>query len=182
MHECPRCKHIQIPRIDINLASNAIELDPNNTALYGEGIEETGESSGDGFENNDEYFTDTDENDDEDISNNNMNNNNKNSEMEGEEEEEKLFDSEGLLSKEDAAKLLVLMNHARTCGQEMHASSRHAEVCKSTKFLMLHIRDCRGVDLHGRDCLLPWCAPCRKMLKHLSQCPEPEGCPVCSPW
>ena len=43
MHECPRCKQIQIPRLDINTPSNAIELDPNTMALYGEGLEDGGE-------------------------------------------------------------------------------------------------------------------------------------------
>ena len=36
-HECPACRKIQIPRIDINNVNNAIELDPNIVALYGEG-------------------------------------------------------------------------------------------------------------------------------------------------
>lgn len=36
-HECPSCRKIQIPRIDITNSNNAIELDPNIIALYGEG-------------------------------------------------------------------------------------------------------------------------------------------------
>eukprot|EP00597_Dinobryon_sp_UTEXLB2267_P003421 CAMPEP_0170066004 /NCGR_PEP_ID=MMETSP0019_2-20121128/5861_1 /TAXON_ID=98059 /ORGANISM="Dinobryon sp., Strain UTEXLB2267" /LENGTH=1056 /DNA_ID=CAMNT_0010272979 /DNA_START=145 /DNA_END=3312 /DNA_ORIENTATION=- len=178
MHECPRCKQIQIPRIDINASSNAIELDPNNIALYGEGIED----SGDDVEGEDCYTDDEESNDCgggvnddqmDSIRNNNSEvahnggkefNNDTNSgdgvvsgAVDGgeEEEEEKPFDGEGTLQKEEASKLLVLMCHARTCTGS-HASAKHADICKSTKFLMLHIRDCKGVDIHGRDCQLPW--------------------------
>lgn len=38
VHECPSCKVSQVPRLDINLACNAIDLDPNIVALYGEEI------------------------------------------------------------------------------------------------------------------------------------------------
>ena len=96
-------------------------------------------------------------------------------------EEEKPFEGEGAMQKEEASKLLVLMCHARVCSGS-HSSAKHADICKSTKFLMLHIRDCRGVDLHGRECLFPWCGPCKKMLKHLAQCFTPETCHVCNPW
>ena len=55
MHECPRCKQIQIPRLDINTPSNAIELDPNTMALYGEGLEDGGEDGdADDFVSDDE--------------------------------------------------------------------------------------------------------------------------------
>ena len=55
MHECPRCKQLQIPRLDITIPSNAIELDPNTTALYGEGLEDGGEDAdADDFGSDDE--------------------------------------------------------------------------------------------------------------------------------
>lgn len=38
----------QIPRIDINAPSNAIELDPNVAALYGEGVADSGDECGEG--------------------------------------------------------------------------------------------------------------------------------------
>lgn len=213
MHECPRCKQIQIPRIDINVSSNAIELDPNNMALYGEGIED----SGDDVEG-EECYTDDEEsndcgggvNDDQMDSSNSMTMMNNSSNIRNnsicdmaqsggkdavnsgdggvsgaldgeEEEEEKPFDGEGTLHREEASKLLVLMCHARTCTGS-HASAKHADICKSTKFLMLHIRDCKGVDIHGRECQLPWCQPCKRMLKHLTQCFTPDSCTVCNPW
>eukprot|EP00612_Vaucheria_litorea_P000053 CAMPEP_0171452744 /NCGR_PEP_ID=MMETSP0945-20130129/728_1 /TAXON_ID=109269 /ORGANISM="Vaucheria litorea, Strain CCMP2940" /LENGTH=409 /DNA_ID=CAMNT_0011977469 /DNA_START=24 /DNA_END=1250 /DNA_ORIENTATION=- len=52
-------------------------------------------------------------------------------------------DGSSQLDPIQAAKLLVLMGHARDC-PGYHANARHAEVCQSTKFLMLHIRDCNG--------------------------------------
>ena len=55
MHECPRCKQVQIPRLDITIPSNAIELDPNTMALYGEGLEDGGEDAdADDFASDDE--------------------------------------------------------------------------------------------------------------------------------
>lgn len=51
--------------------------------------------------------------------------------------------SDGRLTTAQASRLLVLMAHARTCPGQ-HAKPQHAEVCRSIKFLMLHIRDCTG--------------------------------------
>lgn len=151
-HECPKCRQKQVPRIDIHAASNAIELDPNVIALYGEGVDDSTDD-----ESYDECI-----NDDNSV-------------------DEEIFDGEGLLNSEEASKLLVLMCHARTCSGE-HQSAQHAEVCKSTKFLMLHIRDCRGVVASGEQCSLPWCAPCKRMLQHLTQCFNPTSCAVCNPF
>ena len=39
---------LKIPRIDINAPSNAIELDPNVSALYGEGVADSGDECEDG--------------------------------------------------------------------------------------------------------------------------------------
>ncbi len=36
---------LQVPRIDITAPSNAVELDPNVAALYGEGLEDSSESA-----------------------------------------------------------------------------------------------------------------------------------------
>ena len=38
----------QIPRIDINAPSNAIELDPNVSALYGEGVADSSDECEEG--------------------------------------------------------------------------------------------------------------------------------------
>lgn len=171
-HDCPHCKTAMIPRIDISQASNAIELDPNVIALYGEGIDDSGDDADD-FEYDDE----------EDDNNSHDNGSGEHMLLEDKDaaEEEKVFDGDGLLDSAQASKLLVLMCHARTCAGH-HASAKHAEICKSTKFLMLHIRDCKGTDMHGRDCLFSWCAPCKKMLRHLTTCKEASACAVCNPW
>jgi hypothetical protein len=204
-HECPKCKQKQIPRIDINAPANAVELDPNVVALYGEGVEDSDDEGVD--------FSDEDEDEDEEGASQAQSviaaqeGDGDRTSLENLEptwdgvvaaagggggggggggdavkvEEDQPFDGEGLLAKEEASKLLVLMCHARSCTGS-HSSDKHAEICKSTKYLMLHIRDCRGTDLHGRDCLFPWCRPCRKMLRHLTQCYVPDTCNVCNPW
>eukprot|EP00596_Hydrurales_sp_CCMP1899_P002725 CAMPEP_0119033904 /NCGR_PEP_ID=MMETSP1177-20130426/969_1 /TAXON_ID=2985 /ORGANISM="Ochromonas sp, Strain CCMP1899" /LENGTH=278 /DNA_ID=CAMNT_0006991011 /DNA_START=181 /DNA_END=1018 /DNA_ORIENTATION=- len=86
LQECPECKQQQVPRIDINSASNAIELDPNVMALYGEGVEDSGEEECEG----------SDEEGDEDISPLPC--------VEGDQEDLKRdvypFDGEGLLAAE----------------------------------------------------------------------------------
>ncbi|CAM9999682.1 unnamed protein product, partial [Hapterophycus canaliculatus] len=79
------------------------------------------------------------------------------------------------LDSEQAAKLLVLMCHARECPGN-HRSPRLAEVCRSVKFLMLHLRDCDGRTRDGRPCPMPWCKPCTSLLHHLIQCPESASC------
>lgn len=154
VHDCPKCHQSQVPRIDITAPNNAIELDPNVMALYGEGMDDSDEEDFDG----DECEDDGDD-----------------------EHEEKVFDGEGLLQQDEAAKLLVLMAHARTC-TGYHSSTKHAEVCKSTKYLMLHIRDCKGVNADGHQCAFPWCSPCKRMLLHLTRCFDSSQCAVCNPW
>lgn len=164
--QCKKCNQMQIPRIDIMAEANAIEHDPNVQALYGEGLEDSGdEQILDGEAGEDGY-------------------------QDGEEEvgHEGVDDgdhfgsgADGLLEREEASKLLVLMCHARTC-TGVHNSAKHAEICRSTKFLMLHIRDCSGVDIHGRPCRFPWCLPCKRMLQHLTHCYDPQSCSVCNPW
>lgn len=159
IHECPHCKSKQIPRFDINVANNAIELDPNIVALYGEGMDD---------DDDDDCALDDDEEDEED-------------EIGANQPEEECFGVGGCLDHDEASKLLVLMCHARTC-TGIHVSQKHADVCKSTKFLMLHIRDCNGIDIYGNNCKFPWCLPCKKMLQHLTKCPEPAKCEICNPF
>ena len=162
VHDCPSCSQQQIPRIDINTSSNAIELDPNVIALYGEGIDDEDDFDDCGSDEDEECKEDED--------------------FEAvDEEDENPFDRDGFLQQEEASKLLVLMSHARTC-TGVHTSQKHAEICKSTKFLMLHIRDCNGVDVYGNECKFPWCTPCKRMLQHLSRCYEPSKCSVCNGW
>lgn len=166
-HECPKCHKKQIPRIDINLVSNAIESDPNVLALYGEGVDDSGDELDDcgmGSGGEDDDCLDTTK-----------------GAVDSTAKDAHPFDGEGLLPQEEASKLLVLMCHARTC-TGTHQSQKHADICKSTKFLMLHIRDCTGIDIHGQSCQFPWCMPCKRMLRHLTHCYEPSSCPVCNPF
>ena len=169
-HDCPRCRAIQIPRIDINIQANAIELDPNVVALYGEGVDDSVDENCD--------------NDEEDDVEEETEKSATNVEVKDEAEvtqDVNLFDGEGLLKAEEASKLLVLMCHARTCTGD-HSQPKHNEICKSTKFLMLHIRDCDGTDVHGRECQFPWCSPCKRMLVHLTRCLDPNNCKICNPF
>ena len=159
IQECPNCKSNQVPRFDINVTNNAIELDPNIVALYGEGVDD-----------DDDCALDDDDDEDEEED-----------DVGGNQAEEECFGVEGCLDHDEASKLLVLMCHARTC-TGIHVSQKHADVCKSTKFLMLHIRDCNGIDIYGNNCKFPWCMPCKKMLQHLTKCPEPAKCAICNPF
>ena len=74
----------------------------------------------------------------------------------------------------------VLIAHARTCPGH-HASRAHGEVCKSVKYLMLHIRDCCGRTPDGAACGFPWCTPCKFLIHHLVKCRQPQQCAICSP-
>jgi hypothetical protein len=174
-HECPSCKVMQVPRLDINSAANAIELDPNVVALYGEGLEDS-----DCDECEDDQDDESGEEDERDRNEDGQCG-------EGYQCDSDdcgdvyPFDGEGLLSKEQASLLLVLFNHARTC-TGIHSNAKQTEVCRSVQFLMLHIRDCNGTDIHGRECQFSWCLPCKKMLRHLTHCNEPHVCSVCNPW
>jgi transcription elongation factor Elf1 len=84
------------------------------------------------------------------------------------------------MEPERSAKLLVLMCHARACSG-VHRNPRHAEVCRSTKFLMLHVRDCGGILDDGSLCPHRWCAPCKMLLYHLVHCTNPDTCATCNP-
>jgi transcription elongation factor Elf1 len=123
--QCPLCKQQQVPRIDINSASNAIELDPNVMALYGEGVEDSGDEECEGG-SEDEEDAEKDEDDEAAAA------------AAAEADQDDLrsdvhpFDGEGLLAAEEASKLLVLMCHARSC-TGLHASPKHAEICKVRK-------------------------------------------------
>jgi hypothetical protein len=114
------------------------------------------------------------------------------------------FDEEECaLSPAQASQLLILMSHARTC-PGVHKSTRHADVCRAAKYLMLHVRDCDGKVsdglwlgpdgmgsvaercgllqlLDGSPCNFSWCLPCKHLLGHLVRCYELEKCAICSP-
>ena len=85
-----------------------------------------------------------------------------------------------VLCDEDASRLLVLMAHASTCPCR-HKLTKHRDVCKSTKYLMLHVRDCPGTTSSFDICPFPWCRKVKHLLYHLVSCVDPESCEICSP-
>jgi len=208
--ECPKCLAVQIPRIDIAAPVNSIEHDPNVQALYGEGVEDSceedcedesddedddcyigngpgpsaGAAAGESAEGGSsaplaitaESSSSLDAAELGAVTSNVA----VTATAAEVEKERDVFGGEGLFSYEEGAKLLALMCHARTC-TGLHKSAQHAAVCKSTKFLMLHIRDCSSNDFQSCLCKLPWCKPGKRMLEHLTHCYDSNSCIVCSP-
>jgi TAZ zinc finger len=52
-------------------------------------------------------------------------------------------------------------------------------VCRSTKWMMLHVRDCPGTTITDDVCPFPWCRKVKHLLYHLLSCTEPQECPIC---
>lgn len=57
-----------------------------------------------------------------------------------------------------------------------HHSAEHRNVCHSTKYLMLHIRDCTGLLSNGDICPFPWCRKVKHLLYHLVSCKKGPEC------
>eukprot|EP01042_Synura_sphagnicola_P002366 gene2366-2838_t len=132
--ECHHCGALQIPRLDISSPANNIETDPNVAALYGDGEcsgdqADDDDDGDDGLLDEDFAFDETDSSSTETAAETLM-------------DEVYPFDKPGNFSTQEAASLLVLMNHS---------SSATEEVCKSVKLMMLHLRDCFGVDVSGES-------------------------------
>lgn len=65
-----------------------------------------------------------------------------------------------------------------------HQSAKHRNVCHSTKYLMLHVRDCSGLLPNGDICPFPWCRKAKHLLYHLVSCEKASDgnqCSICSP-
>lgn len=65
-----------------------------------------------------------------------------------------------------------------------HQSAQHRNVCHSTKYLMLHVRDCSGLLPNGDLCPFPWCRKAKHLLYHLVSCEKDSAgnhCSMCSP-
>jgi hypothetical protein len=84
------------------------------------------------------------------------------------------------LSDNHTSRLVVLMQHASTCPCR-HKSARHRDVCRSTKYMMLHVRDCPGTTSTFDVCPFPWCRKVKHVLSHLVSCQHPSKCAICSP-
>lgn len=165
--ECPQCKKLQIPRIDINLPANTMDYHP--ALLAEEGDDDDEEEGlglgGSGLVPGEEFRG--------------MGKGGEDSAVGGgigvpEEEDGQAF------SPAQASQILELMSHARTCPGHHH-SEAHRAVCTSTKYLMLHVRDCDGKTLDGEACGFSWCRPCKHLLGHLVRCYESEQCSICRP-
>jgi TAZ zinc finger len=61
-----------------------------------------------------------------------------------------------------------------------HKNADHSEVCRSTKYLMLHVRDCPGTTATFDVCPFPWCRKVKHLLFHLVSCSHPQSCAMCS--
>jgi TAZ zinc finger len=64
---------------------------------------------------------------------------------------------------------------------DSHKTENHDNVCRSTKWMMLHTRDCPGTTSTGDVCPFPWCRKVKHLLYHLVSCEHPEKCLICSP-
>lgn len=79
----------------------------------------------------------------------------------------------------DAKRLLVLIGHASSCPGR-HKNAKQRDVCNSTKFLMLHVRDCPGTTSSFDVCPFPWCRKVKHLLFHLLSCENPKECFICN--
>jgi len=174
--ECPNCKKIQIPRIDITLPANTMDYHP--ALLAEEGDDDDDDEVGGGREGGmgggmlmmpggGEGYGHMEEGEEGGVGGVNGGG------MCVPEEDE-----EAALSPAQASQLLRLLSHARTCPGH-HVSEKHQAVCKSAKYLMLHVRDCDGKTLDGEACGFSWCRPCKHLLGHLVRCYEAEKCQIC---
>ncbi|KAG7353113.1 TAZ zinc finger domain protein [Nitzschia inconspicua] len=210
-HECPKCRKMQIPRLDIAAPANAIEYHPALLAHVEDNSGNSTNSSAASCSNpnqatapapelgapdgkndpvNDalESGSDTDlsELSDDDMSLGSLNTDDSESDFQSmspaEQAEHETFGSEyngPCLPDEHANRLLILMGHASTCPCQ-HRSHQHQEICKSTKYMMLHVRDCPGTTATLDVCPFPWCRKVKHLLYHLVSCQDPDACQICS--
>eukprot|EP00903_Cladosiphon_okamuranus_P014105 g13111.t1 len=167
IHKCPRCHRMQIPRVDAASAAVSVDYIHAVCAEEGEGCDSDGYGSDSCSDSDDDRPDDGREGlaaFDTDI-------------IAG---DAQAGCKEARLSTLQASRLLVLMSHARTCPGR-HANPQHADVCRSIKFLMLHMRDCNGYGPNGDPCEHRWCRPCKSLLSHLVRCPMPSTCRICTP-
>jgi hypothetical protein len=85
-----------------------------------------------------------------------------------------------VFSDENASRLLILMCHASTCPCR-HKLTKTRDACQSTKYMMLHVRDCPGTTSTFDVCPFPWCRKVKYLLYHLVSCINPKECTICSP-
>ena len=76
--------------------------------------------------------------------------------------------------------LLFFFCYSLCCNHFSHLDTNHLEVCRSTKYMMLHVRDCPGTTASFDVCPFPWCRKVKHLLYHLVSCAEPAMCSICS--
>ena len=177
-HSCPHCSSLQVPRIDIELPVNALELNPALAVLYGQDcISEIDtdmsdlESDGDNSSDYDVVFSSSPS---------------APPAVSGSVKTPDFLPATGpdkskFFSEETNRSLLKLMRHARHCpGTHCVRGPEHAAACRSTKLLMLHLRDCSCYSEDNKvQCSMPWCGPCQPLLQHLMHCTQPTTCTLC---
>eukprot|EP00980_Cylindrotheca_fusiformis_P001465 scaffold345_cov134-Cylindrotheca_fusiformis.AAC.76 len=212
--ECPKCRKVQIPRIDITAPANSIEYHP---ALLAH-AEDHGGSGGANANMGVEYLpkapppmppvhhskpapntfrditafgsdSDSELSELSDGSLSYCSSDSYESDLDlqsltpAEQAEHETFGHEYTgpkLSDNHSSRLLVLMQHASTCPCR-HKSARHRDVCRSTKYMMLHVRDCPGTTSTFDICPFPWCRKVKHLLYHLVACPDGRKCSICFP-
>lgn len=201
--ECPKCHKTQIPRVDISAPANAIEYHPallahaeDNggggqsapapsesetvvSAQLSDSPPDDNQSLGsdvssgleDGSSDDEEDSLDIDSDGDDSVISTPAD------QAENEEFGEQYVGPK--LEENDAARLLVLMSHATTClGQ--HRNQKQDDVCRSTRWMMLHVRDCPGTTSMLDVCPFPWCRKVKHLLYHLVSCTDWDKCKICA--
>ncbi|GMI15433.1 hypothetical protein TrLO_g6584 [Triparma laevis f. longispina] len=168
----------QIPRIDINAPNNLMDYHP---ALVAHELED-GEEGHSHLLPTPNLTTTTDENGGMALLTSTQPEESSSSESEGEEDPGEDFSDANYegprMSQKEAARLVVLLNHARNCPGQ-HKSDKHREVCQSSKFMLLHVRDCTGTTSFEDPCPYPWCRKVKHLLFHLLSCEKPDECEIC---
>ncbi|GMH83012.1 hypothetical protein TL16_g09454 [Triparma laevis f. inornata] len=171
--QCPKCMKDQIPRIDINAPNNLMDYHP---ALVAHELED-GEEGHSHLLPTPNLTTTTDENGGMALLTSTQPEESSSSESEGEEDPGEDFSDANYegprMSQKEAARLVVLLNHARNCPGQ-HKSDKHREVCQSSKFMLLHVRDCTGTTSFEDPCPYPWCRKVKHLLFHLLSCEKPD--------
>lgn len=160
-HECPHCHREQYPFLDIHVAVNGRELDPNTTSYY--------------EELHDEEFLDLAAvNDSDDFS---MTLTQPLLELLFSGDHLTLAGAEGIGSEAEGKtltelidlRLLALVTHAVRCKNVQHSALKQTNLCRNTKVLLLHMTSCKK-----EDCSFPCCKLARPVLCYLSCFPSEE--------
>lgn len=160
-HECPICHREQYPFLDIHLAINARELDPN-TSFYYENLHNEEFLDLEAVSETDDFsmaltepildllFS---------VDHRPVSDSVAGSEAEG----KTLADLVDL-------RLLALITHAVRCQNVHHSAVKQTNLCHNTKVLLLHMSTCSK-----EKCIFPCCISARPVLKYLSSFPSENG-------